>query len=193
MLLEQSTNVSTMHGKIENVQASVDGIHEAVMVMTQKMERIPQVSDAQSNDIQSLLLALQAQISGLSNTSPYSPGTAQSTSTRKPGDDARDEKEAQLKKSIQRLQTLTSQKEANVHGEEAEYLVTDLKCILKAVYISENSLSSTISSAKSGVLCTSEEIGIREIKRLCSLIASSHSVDLNSRRKSLISVHCWYS
>ncbi|KAJ4370621.1 hypothetical protein N0V83_005142 [Neocucurbitaria cava] len=182
MLLEQSTNVSTMNGKIENVQTSVDGIHEAVMVMTQKMERIPQVSDVQSNDIRSLLLALQAQISGLSHTSPVSPGIYQSTSTQKPEDDARDEKEVQLKESIRRLQTLTSQKEGNVHGEEAESLVTDLKCILKAVSISESSPSSTISCAGSEVLSTSEEMDIREIKRLCNIVALSHTVDLNSGR-----------
>ncbi|CAO2648891.1 Nn.00g098400.m01.CDS01 [Neocucurbitaria sp. VM-36] len=180
MLLEQSTNVLAINGRIENVQTSVDGIQQAVMTMTQKMESIPQVSNAQSNDIRSLLLALQDQIAGLSMTSTNVPGAFQSTSAPDSETETRNEKEKQLKESIQRLQTLALQKEGNVHGEEAESLVTDLEYILKAISIPEDNEHVTAQKRRYEEYSAAESISIREVKRLCSMVALSHSIDFNA-------------
>ncbi|KAF2786022.1 ankyrin [Melanomma pulvis-pyrius CBS 109.77] len=133
LLLEQSVNVSAIHGNMENVTTSMDEIHEAVITMTQRMERMPQVSDKQNNDIRNLLLALQDQISGLSNSSTGSRNASQSASTHSSEDDERAGKESELKRSIESLQSLASQKEGNVHGEQAESIITDLEYILKIV------------------------------------------------------------
>ena len=184
LLLEQSANVSTIRGKIENVQTSVDGMHEVVLNVEEKIKSISQVSNAQSNDIRNLLLALQDQVSGLSNGSVDLRNASQSAAIRQAEEDERARKESELRETIGRLQSLALQKEGNVHGEDADSLITDLESLLEAVTVSEDDRHITPTKQKFEAHGAMEVITVREMKRLCGVVASSDSIDLNTGCKS---------
>lgn len=180
LLVQQSATLSAIDGRVGNVQTSLDHVQDALSTMTEKMEQIPRVSHTQSEDIRTLLLALQSQISGLSNrsTGVQSGSQSQSIPTTESGDKV--EKEAELAESIGRLRTLASQREGSVRNEEAESFIDDLECILHTIIaLPDTRHATTPSKRKLEAMSGAEDISPRELKRLCRIAASSHSIDLN--------------
>lgn len=184
LLLEQSVSVSAINRNMQNVTTSMDEIHEAVLTVTERMEKTTQVSDSQNNDIRKLLLALQDQISGLSNRPTSSQHASQSASLYNSENDERAEKESELKDSIGRLQSVASQKEGNVYGEQAESIISDLEYILKTVSATSDDRHITQPKRNFEAFSAAEEMSVRDMKRLCSVVALSHSIGFNSKRKS---------
>ena len=68
-------------------------------------------------------------------------------------------------------------------NKEAKSLINDLRCILQAVLELLDNRHATLSKRKLDALSETEDISVREIKRLCSIVALSHGISLNSRRK----------
>lgn len=183
LLLQQSTDLSAIDGRVEHVQTSMSAIQDAVTSMNERMERIPQVSRAQKEDICTLLLALQAQISGLANqhTDRQHISQSQPTHTSDNVDIAGDD--SILFKSIQRLESVASEKEGILFDEETDFLIDDLENILQAVMGLPDDRHATSSKRKFNTLGESGDVSTREMKRLCNMVASSRSISLNTGRK----------
>ena len=180
LLLQQSTELSAINGRVEHVQTSMSAIQDAVTSMNERMEQIPQVSRAQKEDICTLLLALHAQISGLANrhTDRQHISQSQSTHTSDNGGAARDD--STLFKSIQRLESVASEKEGVLFDEEANLIIDDLENILQAVMGLPDNRHTTSSKRKFNTLGESGDVSTHEMKRLCGMVASSQSISLNT-------------
>jgi hypothetical protein len=125
----------------------------------------------QSGDVQQHFVALQSQITQISNQ----------LSDQRPnhihGNIDMMEKSFELMESIENLQAIVSQ-EGTVHDEEAEPLINDLECILSSVERSDHSFTLS-SKRKLEEIDAGQDISSREIKRLRGLISLANSISLN--------------
>lgn len=183
LLLSQSADLSSINGRVGSVQTSMDTVQDVVMTMNERMEQNFLVSGAQGEDIRTVLLALQNQISLLSNQPTNTHRTSHPRSIHISENSNALEEDSELMKSIERLRSVDPEKEWSAHDEEAEPFIDDLNCVLNAMLALPADRNGTSSKRKVDALGEAEDLSAREIKRLCGILASSRSINLNSRRK----------
>ena len=183
LLLQQSTDLSTISGRVEHVQTSIDTIQDAVTSMNERMEQISQESLAQKEDIRTLFLTLKNQISGLANqhTDWKHPSHSESIHTLDSSNGTKDD--SALFESIKRLGIIASEKEGNICDKEADSFVDHLENILQAMIGPLNSRHTASSKREFDTLGELEDITVREMKRICHMVASSQGVSLNTGSK----------
>ncbi|KAJ4303059.1 hypothetical protein N0V90_001950 [Kalmusia sp. IMI 367209] len=139
-------------------------------------EHFPQV---QGEDLSVLMVALKGQMTQLSNQLNDQRHASQSQPVLVSENMATAMEHIGPTESIERLQAVMS-KEGQMFDEEAEPLLDDLECILSSISKAPNDRPSTTSKRKWKESGNTEEISSRTIKRLCGMVASSHSVILNA-------------
>lgn len=157
-------------------------IQNALLSITQGLEKRSDVSQARLEDFSTLLRALQHQAAGLpaqtcavSNTSRLESSLLADAS----GSTRLDEENAKLIKSLERLRNLATQEEGTATEEEAAAIINDLECLLNAFSTSHRGGGLVKSGKRKAETNDTEEIIGREIKRLCRLVTASHSVEVN--------------
>jgi hypothetical protein len=161
-------------------------------VSVEKFPDQPQVSEApkhtlqipqtQAEDIYSILLALQGQLTQLPNQLNHSQHVSLPGSVHVSGNDDKTKNNPLLKEGIERLQNVVL-REGSIYNEEAESFIEDLERILHSVSALPNDCLPTSSNQNTEVWCGSKDISPREMKRLCGILNSSHSISLNVGRK----------
>lgn len=160
----------------------IEKLHSQQQDLEEALHHNPYISQAQVEDIYALLRALQGQITQLPSQLDYLQHASVPQSAYVSESGNKTEKKAQLKESIERLQSLFSQ-EGSIRNDEAESLINDLEYILHSASTSLNNRPTSSLKRKAEVFGGSEHISSREMKRLCGIVTSSNSVRLNVARK----------
>jgi len=160
---------------------------EAISSLGQKVDRIPKMSAMQSENVCTLIRALQDQISGLSAQFGTSEGIPLhvSRSFETSGNAGNTEDlggQDELLESLGRLSRLAKQKEGTIIDEEAQNIIHDLDMLLNAVsmHLSPSKHAAHPSMKRPiGIVDEGSSIDGRDLKRIRGLLNSSLSIDVN--------------
>ncbi|KAF2490020.1 hypothetical protein BU16DRAFT_622574 [Lophium mytilinum] len=180
LLLQRTEDVSTINNNLQGFKTStIDHIRDTVTSIAQKLENAPSRLETQSEDIFTLLKAIQAQISGSSTQS----NVAQRSSSprRHSSGDVDDERFTdeypKLHESLTRLCQLDFGEGRTWHNEEADGIINDLHLLLESIStLHQHSGRRKLGKRKVDSTDT-YELNDRVLKRLCGIVTASQSVD----------------
>jgi uncharacterized protein YheU (UPF0270 family) len=179
----QASNIVSMASGIEGVVTTRAGelqnaLESTLESLTKKVESGQDMSLQQSEDIRTLLKALQTQISGLPakvNSMTVSERESQEkVLTMKT-------EESHLNNCIQMFLDLIADREGTTYGETAENIIDELANLVKQLSSGWTTESPRIAQRSRADTEPDDMINSREIKRLQDLITSSSVIDVNSK------------
>lgn len=191
MLQQQNASLSAIEDDMKSHKDTSLSAHkqfrEAISSLGQKVERIPDMSAIQSENVCTLIRALQDQISGLSAQigTPESIPHHVSRSFETSGNAGNIEDlggQDELLESLGRLSRLAKQKEGTIVDEDAQNIIDDLDILLNAVsmHISPRKHATHPSMKRPiGIVDEGSSINGRDLKRIRGLLNSSLSIDVN--------------
>ena len=191
MLQQQNASLSAIENDMKSHKdaslSAHDQFREAISSLGQKVNRIPGMSAMQSENVCTLIRALQDQISGLSAQIGTPEGIPHhvSRSFETSGNVGNIEDlggQDELLESLGRLSRLAKQKEGTIVDEEAQNIIDDLDVLLNAVsmHLSPSKHTAHSSMKRSiGIVDEGNSIDGRDLKRIRGLLNSSPSIDVN--------------
>ncbi|KAF2806383.1 ankyrin [Mytilinidion resinicola] len=189
LLLQRTEDVSIINSNLQGFKAStVDQIRDTVTSIAEKLENAPTGLETRSEDIFTLLKAIQAQISGSSTQSNVAqgPSSPRRQTPRDIDDERFTDEDSRLQESLRRLCQLDFEEGRTWRDEEADGIIDDLHLLLQSIS-SSHQLSKRSDLGKRKIDTTDpDEFNNRVMKRLCGIITASQSVDVN---KACMSFH----
>ena len=191
MLQQQNASLSAIEDDMKSHKDASLSAHgqfrEAISSLEQKVDRIPEMSAMQSENVCTLIRALQDQISGLSAQIETPEGIPHhaSRSFETSGNVGNIEDlgvQDELLESLGRLSQLAKQKEGTIVDEEAQDIIDDLDILLNAVsmHLSPSKHAAHPSMKRPiDIVDEGSSIGGRDLERIRGLLNSSLSIDVN--------------
>ena len=191
MLQRQNASLSAIEDHMKSHKDASLSAHEqfreAVSSLEQKVDRIPEMSAMQSENVCTLIRALQDQISGLSAQIGTPEGIPHHVSrSLETSDNVGNIEDLggqnELLESLGRLSRLAKQKEGTIVDDEAQDMIDDLDILLDAVSMNlSHSKHATHPSMKRpiGIVDEGSSIDGRDLKRIRGLLNSSLSINVN--------------
>ncbi|KAF2119075.1 ankyrin repeat-containing domain protein [Lophiotrema nucula] len=179
-------SIKQVETTVESIKTSSSNMEHSVAEVALKLDKIAGISQKQGDDVLTLLLALQAQMNGVSSQLNSRTGShhieLENTSSG-----LRFDGHSDLLRALDRLQSAGQQKPGAVHSSGAESLITDIECILLAM----TSLADGEHSSLPRRLLRPSNFGTlddHDTKRLCKIVNASHTLNINTASRRTLSM-----